>query len=875
MGLNNIFGQRKDEPVRLDKLVAERLGKKFLKPDSIFGLRQTRNIENLLYDTRNSALEADSPNKEKQLHELLAPSPVSRKGDILLYPFLVLEAKSGKSDSDWQAIRMQTAFPIKKFLDTQNRLREAAAEHSEWRAGPLVWFIANRGEDWRLSAAYIEQDETKKSNVARSHYVSMAHNKCLHFAEIQFNFQKVVDLWRGSICTPDGALQILLLVDYIFDWARDVYRDDIIRELRLLASGDNDLASVYSDTDIYSTREQGGSSFQEQGDTEQYQSYITLQSTYTDLDSGKGLFRHATFVQSRYCALVLTADNVQTVLQSIPQNKKEKLCNLILDHMQWAVVLDVQALKDIEQQWTGTSRSSPSRFSPTRFYSVISCTSYLSGNWHQVRELYVVAIAEDAWDAIVEASKLKKGRGKTRKPCSMYCQANVTSLLKIVNRLQAGTPADVLHASIVRRAVKIRIDIPGPRTSDTDSAPINSVNDGSSDVIPGENDFHNGVLCYAMPDEGKFRDLMHYIYKSFKWGILEPNLPFLDFSQRFDLQHLREDDLDPIYFRGAPLQVSDSGCVLIHSGCHSQGPERSKSDICMYLVGGTPTAPSQKQQFDWLLNTIETRDAYHTTRNNGTSNLINHNQKIYKIPWNLEEPYGIDTVPFKFLNLLKDIGANIQDKRMPSTQGSLRKSAKSGSYLHTRNIVPWQDQRLLIRGVGERMFIAYKVMTSEIEFWRVKAEKRRKKGTPCCKICAQKGFYGTTLGYGCCDSGICMECFRNISTSGENWVANAIAGKPTFPDFDPHRESLESRWFFEMYTDCWDRWRESLAPYPKLHDNFQDLPELHAQMLAFREWEKQQWQARRERWRALNTRELFDTYVEDEEQNEIDSGLSS
>lgn len=54
----------------------------------------------------------------------------------------------------------------------------------------------------------------------------------------------IVDVWRGSILTLDGALQLLLLVDYVFDWARDIYREDIIRSLRILASGDNDTAST-------------------------------------------------------------------------------------------------------------------------------------------------------------------------------------------------------------------------------------------------------------------------------------------------------------------------------------------------------------------------------------------------------------------------------------------------------------------------------------------------------------------------------------------------------------------------------------------------------------------------------------------------------
>lgn len=179
MGLNQIFGHREDEQVRLDRAVAAQLHKDIQKPDTIFGLRETRNIENLLYDTKKRELELESgvAIQDKQLHELLDPSPlnqpISQKGDKLLFPFLVLEAKSGTSDSDWYSIQMQTAFPIKAFLDTQNRLRNATALKSKWRSGPLVWFFANKGEDWKLSAAYMEQGHPRIGVTGSVDYVSI------------------------------------------------------------------------------------------------------------------------------------------------------------------------------------------------------------------------------------------------------------------------------------------------------------------------------------------------------------------------------------------------------------------------------------------------------------------------------------------------------------------------------------------------------------------------------------------------------------------------------------------------------------------------------------------------------------------------------
>lgn len=61
-------------------------------------------------------------------------------------------------------------------------------------------------------------------------------------------------MWNGRISSPDGALQVLLIVDYIFDWARDLYRPSILRSLDALGDYQYDeSASVAADSDILSS----------------------------------------------------------------------------------------------------------------------------------------------------------------------------------------------------------------------------------------------------------------------------------------------------------------------------------------------------------------------------------------------------------------------------------------------------------------------------------------------------------------------------------------------------------------------------------------------------------------------------------------------
>ena len=48
-------------------------------------------------------------------------------------------------------------------------------------------------------------------------------------------------------------MRLLLILDYVFDWARDVYRPEILHELKRLAdSGVRDEISEGRDSDIFS-----------------------------------------------------------------------------------------------------------------------------------------------------------------------------------------------------------------------------------------------------------------------------------------------------------------------------------------------------------------------------------------------------------------------------------------------------------------------------------------------------------------------------------------------------------------------------------------------------------------------------------------------
>lgn len=93
-------------------------------------------------------------------------SPFRQDGEPLVFPFLVIEAKSEKGCDAFTDTQVQTAFAIRELLSIQDQLARLAEEDTERDAGPLVWFLSYKGEQWRVSAAYIHNQNGKTSYVS-------------------------------------------------------------------------------------------------------------------------------------------------------------------------------------------------------------------------------------------------------------------------------------------------------------------------------------------------------------------------------------------------------------------------------------------------------------------------------------------------------------------------------------------------------------------------------------------------------------------------------------------------------------------------------------------------------------------------------------
>jgi len=130
------------------------------EPDRILGLQETgsfnRRLESIARRLQDEA-------GIQTIRETVECTVLNHKSGLLLFPFLVIEAKkeTGKGIS---ACTRQTAFPIWKMLKIQEELHSKSQEILEY-GGPLLWYIAYRGDEWCVSGCYTVEKKGK------THYV--------------------------------------------------------------------------------------------------------------------------------------------------------------------------------------------------------------------------------------------------------------------------------------------------------------------------------------------------------------------------------------------------------------------------------------------------------------------------------------------------------------------------------------------------------------------------------------------------------------------------------------------------------------------------------------------------------------------------------
>jgi hypothetical protein len=264
-------------------------------------------------------------------------------------------------------------------------------------------------------------------------------------------------------------LQLLLIVDYIFDWARDIYRPAIFKQLKSLSSGKPyDQISMSNDSDIMSMQQRVlnwvppppstiGETFSfEEGFVNSplvldHASILPMPIPNTTL----GTMRSASLIDSRINGLYITEHNVRILLQLAggAQRKtshSEKAARDLINFLtRWdeLFLLTGEQLGILEETWTGEVRPRSNSFAVT-FYVLIEFATFMNASWNIVREIKFFAVSSAAFDILVDYADYKVRHPGIPLVSKVGRACNQQVLIETLRCLQSGSPSQLFAAAV-------------------------------------------------------------------------------------------------------------------------------------------------------------------------------------------------------------------------------------------------------------------------------------------------------------------------------------------------------------------------------------------------------------------------------------------
>lgn len=253
--------------------------------------------------------------------------------------------------------------------------------------------------------------------------------------------------------TKDHALQLLLIVDYVFDWARDNYRNSVLRQLKCLATQrayaqvkityDIDIASLSSGSRVPSQTLADMGLGPDEDLQPPSESFMDHQSRlpFPVLDSEVGSLRSSCLVSSQVVGLYITKHNAYNLYRIAKEGAIKSLLEFLAQEQE-LLELTGHDLDDLEEAWTGKLRQKEfsNSFQATKFYVLIEIATFISSSWNQTRELTYIAMTEEALDILVECENYSgqnpaRSLPKIARSCSF---GNLNPFLKRIRSVSAG-----------------------------------------------------------------------------------------------------------------------------------------------------------------------------------------------------------------------------------------------------------------------------------------------------------------------------------------------------------------------------------------------------------------------------------------------------
>ncbi|KAI1367599.1 hypothetical protein F5Y08DRAFT_336388 [Xylaria arbuscula] len=412
-GINQLLDERIDESVKLK--IGPDNEERRRKIDRAIGLKMKGQVEVLIRKTNGTARDGQS----------FEYSPFKLATNPPAFPFLILGANAERSKKSFLDIETPAAFSIQKFLKIQ---RQPELKTQTATEDALVWFIGYRGPSWKVYACYVDV----ATGVPR---------------------YNIHTLWHGDLTNEDKALQLVRIVDYITDWAQDVYYPMILRQLNVLTSRQScDGIRVFG-SDNFSRNERNGD-------------HVVGKTPATShLRQEHGVVRSATSIHYHFGGLAITEENVDSllVLSKAPDrvlsrsaNDARRLIESLEQHTE-LIVTTQHVLDEMEHRWTGQERKSESKYGPetkTEVYAVLEYRCFLNRSWNVTRQLTCLSVSKPALAILAKAAS--GGSYQPKDLPSTLCVCPSAAIYEAIDCLRSDSALQVLQSALTGTMLSIR-----------------------------------------------------------------------------------------------------------------------------------------------------------------------------------------------------------------------------------------------------------------------------------------------------------------------------------------------------------------------------------------------------------------------------------
>lgn len=466
----------------------------------------------------------------------------------------------------------------------------------------------------------------------------------------------------------DSALQLLLIIDYIFDWARDLYRVGIYRQLESLAAENlSEMRSVAADSNICSLRPLDGNfpkcasaqvtphhftgfskenvtrpsaswgpqtnkSPREVGshlvecDQEQAMSMPDLME-WKAFDGDDGVFRPSNLITNSFECVHVTTLNLKSVLWSLAKKNSKDAARTLYNSFSFHPFLVSERFLDLlEAAWTGTERHSPQAPNLEPQKTILGLFTYrvrFSRDWILTRYLTCLAFDAAAFALAQDLSGYKSQRSSSifRPDRSERISENEIQKLSIC--LQAGSLTDYfVHAMTQKTKSIVKL-----KDSTQKFDLVSSAN--SLKVIEAVGKIRRSDLGsnpFGFADTARRFSTRSFTLRG--QAILSPS----SFSS------------GPEFLSASQIVLKEKRSILMHSEPCEGGVWRRKKPVppfCLFVLGSSPEVPDLRTQIDLLHEVItsgkvfftchETNNPYSSALRKEEYEVVNNDQTLLKM----------------------------------------------------------------------------------------------------------------------------------------------------------------------------------------------------------------------------------------------------